>query len=149
MSAEREMHVWRGLGLGAILTAMLLATAVALDYMRHAHGFDRDLQKLIVLAGIAELLGVVLLSVGRCLERLHTASTTGWPLGWLLLATGLGSIGWCARQAALGQNAATVAFQLIGTMLLAAGVAMLGTERLLKHFTDAGVRVAVEDTVPA
>jgi hypothetical protein len=149
MSFQKEMHVWRGLGVGAVFAAMLLMGAVIADFVAHGHELDRDLLKFIVVAGIAEMLGVTLLSVSRCMQRMQSARSAGWPLGWVLVALGLGGIGWYGHQAATNYTASVVVFQLIATMVLAGGIAMLGTERLLKHFTEGARQSAIDDTVPA
>lgn len=149
MSFQKEMHVWRGLGIGSVLAAMILIGGVVADFMRHGHELDRDLLKLIVVAGVAELLGVTLLSISRCMQRMHSAQSAGWPLGWLLVVLGLSGVVWYGHQAATNYTPAVVVFQLIATMVLAGGIAMLGTERLLKHFTDGARQAAIEETVPA
>jgi hypothetical protein len=134
MSVEKEVRFWRGTGMGAVIGAMILVGWLAATY-QSTSTFDRDMAEILVIAGFAELIGLTMLGVSRGLQRLNSSpQRRHWSLGAGIAVLGLIGLGWAA-PASMQVNPTLLPFAVFSGLVLAGGIAMLGTERLLMHFS--------------
>jgi len=134
MSVEKEVRFWRGTGMGAVIGAMILVGWLAATY-QSTSTFDRDMAEILIIAGFAELMGLTMLGVSRGLQRLNSSpQRRHWSLGAGIAMLGLIGLGWAA-PASMQVNPTLLPFAVFSGLVLAGGIAMLGTERLLMHFS--------------
>lgn len=133
MTLEKEVRFWRGAGIGALIGAMILVGWLVPTYLRTS-AFDREMAKILVIAGFAELMGLTMLGVSRGLQQLSAPpQRRSWSLGASIAALGVLGLAW-AGSASTYVSPTFVPFAVFAALVLAGGIAMLGTERLLMYF---------------
>lgn len=147
MTLQQEVRFWRGMGVGATIGAMILVGWLVPTYQRTS-AFDAAMARVLVIAGFAELLGLMMLGIGRGLQQIKSPHRRPSPIGLAIAALGVVGLG-LATPASMHSSPMFVPFAIFSALLLAGGIAMLGTERLLKHFTTVTRRAAIDETVPA
>lgn len=135
MTIEKEVRLWRAFGLGALTSAILLMSAVFNEYLQQGV-FNEHVLQLMGLAAIAELLGITMLSISRSMQRLGSTGSSNTTLGLILVALGIAGFAWAVHQSMSHFTPATPVFVLFATMVMSGGLAMLGTERLVRRFAE-------------